>query len=366
MPQNLQMAEKLVDKAVKTVCYIAELYAKDLRHRIAETSPFLLAKIIPACMETGKPKDQYVIDFLDGKLFMKALDQFGSANLLNSNFRKTLSDQFRGDYLEGIDSSLRDSHFIGAEFDAFGSLDILRMREKLYCLTALEYDNAYQRFYKIDSRLKDFGEYAVIITDVEEFLRCVTTAFNNLCEKWNDQFWLGYKRVMYNVDLYKKQGYGEFCKTWDYSWQKEFRIVLDMANGKFYPYFILRGEEREKYIEEHIERKNFKNDDDYKWAKEWLLGYPEPTDYAMLTLPGKIEIDTNPDSIKDFFYFDIGNISSICVRVPTSELIECTDLPLLLGDKFKPPIFIPPNMPPREPKPTFFFGVSHISAMGNV
>ena len=40
------------------------------------------------------------------------------------------------------------------------------------------------------------------------------------------------------------------------------------------------------------------------------------TDFARLTFPGKIEEDTNPDSLSDSLTLDIGDIRDISISVP--------------------------------------------------
>jgi tetratricopeptide (TPR) repeat protein len=296
-----------------------------IRDNIIDNCPYILVKVIPMCNEDNKAKDKYVTDFLDGKLFMKTLDQFGDLLKMDSSS----INSFRGDTLEGLSEINPDIYLFGnidkdGNFEKLwihGLIDVLKLREKIFCLTAIEYNELNHCFVKPDPRMKEFGEYAIIITDVEEFLRRVRVTFNELCEKDNADYRLAYKRVKYNIDFSQppKSKCDEFMKSEQYSWQKEFRIVIDFSEGKF---------------------------------SEELLN--NVTDFAKHTFQSKIEKDTNPLSLADYFYLDIGNISDICVRITTDELVNL--------DKTQLSIIIEPNKiapfdPQRKPRPTFCKGV---------
>ncbi|WP_461256996.1 hypothetical protein [Treponema sp. R80B11-R83G3] len=52
------------------------------------------------------------------------------------------------------------------------------------------------------------------------------------CLEYNESFWVGAKRVRYEVDLRISHEYDEFSKSKLYSWQNEFRIAVDLSYGK--------------------------------------------------------------------------------------------------------------------------------------
>ena len=66
---------------------------------------------------------------------------------------------------------------------------------------------------------------------------------------------------------------------------------------------------------------------------------------------GKIEEDTNPDSLSDSLTLDIGDIRDISISVPSSDLLK-DDFKLPAG--LMPPRTILPMRMPRDPMPTFF------------
>lgn len=243
---------------------------------------------------------KWVQSLIDGDIFFRAVQCFGDICTRTAETNNT----FRGDSIEGI--SITDG-------ENFGLIDALTYREKLYCMYSLDYDVSCGRFVKPDKRLLQFGNTAVIITDSKKFLYRICNA---LFERYGNDFWVGFDRVHYNVSFDQKQIYNEFSKSLDYSYQNEFRIVLDLANGKFHPKILERV-----------------------------------TDFAKLTFPSEIRVDEKPDSLSDSLTINIGNISDICKIVSTEELI-CKDG---LIDSLPVPQPIRPFIPPRKPMPTFFF-----------
>lgn len=190
---------------------------------------------------------------------------------------------------------------------------MLTYREKIYCLYALEFDEETGRFIKPDNKILEFGDTAVIIHNTGEFLHKICYA---MLDRFGNDFWTSFQRIEYDVDLSVERPYDEFCKASSYSYQNEFRIALDLAKGRFNP-------EQLKDV----------------------------TDFARLTFPGKIEEDTNPDSLSDSLTLNIGNIRDISISVPTSDLLnDCFEFPIGL----MPPQIISPMMMPKEPMPTFF------------
>ena len=73
-----------------------------------------------------------------------------------------------------------------------------------------------------------------------------------------------------------------------------------------------------------------------------------------MTFPGTIRIDTNPLSLSDYFYFEIGDIRDICFTINISDLFD-------KGFSFKldeRPKMVIPYETPHEQRPTFCKGVS--------
>ncbi|MBD5541523.1 MAG: hypothetical protein HDR00_10115 [Lachnospiraceae bacterium] len=258
---------------------------------------------------TRDKKPYYLVKFIDkkwadklmdGEVFMRAIACFGDISRRSSDSQ----NEFRGDVLEGTNYSFGNQ---------VGLIDVLTYREKIYCLYALEFDEETGEFIKPDNRILEFGDTAVIIHNTGEFLRRICYA---MLERFGNDLWTSFQRVEYDVDFSVEQPYDEFCKALSYAYQNEFRIALDLAKGKFNP-------EQLKDV----------------------------TDFARLTFPGKIEEDTNPDSLSDSLTLNIGNIRDISISIPTSELLD-DDF------KFPPgltiPQIIPPMRMPREPMPTFF------------
>lgn len=258
---------------------------------------------------TRDEKPYYLVKFIDkkwadklmdGEVFMRAIACFGDISRRSSDSQ----NEFRGDVLEGINYSFDNQ---------FGLIDVLTYREKIYCLYALEFDEETGGFIKPDNRILEFGDTAVIIHNTGEFLHRICYA---MLDRFGNDFWTSFQRVEYNVNLSIEQPYNEFCKASSYAYQNEFRIVLDLANGKFNSQIL-----------------------------------KDVTSFARLTFPGKIEEDTNPDSLSDSLTLYIGNIRDISISVPSFELINANSkFPVDLT----PPRNILPMRMPRKQMPTFF------------
>lgn len=266
-------------------------------------------KLIGGEKVSNSEKPYYLVKFvdkkwadrlLDGEVFMRSIACFGDISRRSADSQ----NEFRGDALEGINYSFGNQ---------VGLIDVLTYREKIYCLYALEFDEKTGCFIKPDNRILAFGDTAVIIHNTREFLRRICYA---MLERFGNDFWTSFQRIEYDVNFSVEQPYNEFCKASSYSYQNEFRIALDLAKGRFSP-------EQLKDV----------------------------TDFARLTFPGKIEEDTNSDSLSDSLILNIGNIRDISTSVPTSNLLDgYFEFPIGL----MPPRIISPMMMPREPMPTFF------------
>ena len=229
--------------------------------------------------------------FQEGELFMKALECFSDLSKRDISSQNT----FRGDILEGFAEGFKNNHNPHTWIETpegrkeivntqSGLIDILLLREKVFCMYALEYNNETSQYVLPDSRMKDFGDTAIIITDTEQFLHRYCNA---IIDKYDYDFWTSFRRVSYDINLGYEKYYDEFHKSPTYKWQNEFRIALDLAKGKFNANTL-----------ENV------------------------TDFAKLTFPGQIEKDTNPDSIADTLTLEIGDLHDISISIPTKDFVS--------------------------------------------
>ena len=300
---NFFAAEIMLKNAVEAGSLDAPHYLAIAREKIAETGTYFLVKV------TNK---HWADKFLDGDVYMRCLGEFG---IYGRFFSKdaSVNNSFRGDLTEGLASSFgvpQKEHWIDGVYDS------LLQRNKIFCLYSLDICKEHGWIAPIDQRIRDFGDTAVIILDSNEFLRRVHKAFSN---RFGSTFWTSYKRVKYELDFTKNRSYTEFNKDISYAWQKEFRISLDLSEGRV----------PQKILEETTD-----------FAKLQYLQY------------GKLEVDTNPDSIADFLVVNIGDIRDICLAIPTSDFI--VKINKLIGEQYLPPTKIDTLDVPRKPYPTFF------------
>lgn len=284
-------------------------------------NPYFLVKVVDK---------QWAKKLQDGEVFMRAIACFGDLSRRSADSQ----NEFRGDSLEGFSLSFADHHnpytyikdkagnISEIASNQVGVIDVLTYREKIYCLYALEYDTQKNQFLVPDERISDFGNAAVIIYKPHEFLYRIC---KEMLRRFDCNFWTSFMRVDYNVEFSISRPYNEFCKSPSYSWQKEFRIALDLAQGKFDPDTLSKV-----------------------------------TDFARLTFPGKIEEDTNPDSLADSIILNIGDIRDLSLLIPTSNLYDIKQVASLIPREALPPRPITPLVVPRPPRPTFFRLVSQL------
>lgn len=300
-----------------------------IRNRISEESPFILMKIIPSCskedQEKGIPADKYLHDFLNGKLFMKTLSQF--ADLKHRD--KASKNNYRGDTLEALSQSFgcgfnpyyftTDSKGNIIKDGTLGLIDTLTLRKKVFCLTAIDYFQSKKAFIKPSKKMKEFGEYAVIITDANEFLKRVRDSLDRLSKADNANYRIEYGKVGYGIDFSEFKQYNEFVKSDLYQYQNEFRISIDFSEGRY----------SSKVLD-------------------------EVNEVTKLTFPSKIEIDNNPLSLNEAITLDIGDIHDICIPISTETFFEKSSFRF---DQHVHPQIVQPYHPIRNPYPTFCKGV---------
>jgi hypothetical protein len=315
-PRDLVYAEQMFISAIE-FGFDAHNNLDTIRKKIEEESqikPYYLVKI------TDK---QWADKLLDGEIFMRSLLSFGDFK----SDDKRIDNDYRGDILEGLSNSFAEgtnSNFFNDIsdgkpcFQGSGFFDMLMAQEKIFSLYALEYDAIQKCFISPDKRLLEFGDTSVIVLDSNEFLKRI---FSGLLNKFGNSFWISFKRVKYNVDLSKLLIYDEFHKRDSYSWQNEFRIALDLSEGKL----------------SEATRNNM-------------------TDYCKHTYMrngGTEDIDIRPESVAESIVIKIGDIRDICALIPTSELINC-ELSKTEIDISKPPDKISPLEIPRKPIATVY------------
>jgi hypothetical protein len=226
---------------------------------------------------------------LDGEVYLRPLSDFSDLEKRDSDANNT----FRGDTSEGIRRTfpagqepqyLKD--ILGEILEYVGgSGEIVEcyQQEKVYCLYCLEYDVNKREFIKPDKQLLEFGNTAIIIFDSIEF---VCRFYEKLLSEYGKSLWFGERRVRYNVDIKTLSEYDEFSKSSSYSWQNEFRIAVDLSNGKA---------------------------DKEAWRK-----MPDFCRASFLKQGGEFDINLEREPIT----VKIGDIRDICIQVTTEDLIN--------------------------------------------
>ena len=270
------------------------------------------------------------------------------------------------DFMEGFTKSLggkpnplghwvnKSGEPINDGFQKSGLIDMLLLREKIYCLFAFEYDDIKGCFVKPASQMCDFGDTAVVITDPDEFLKRVSDAVK---QRFGEiDYYLAFRRVSYDVDLNSSDAYNEFHKTKAYADQKEFRIALDLTEGR-------------------IDKQTLDNVTDFA-VMQYLdscgkvgmgraatvpLTVDEKIAYKERKFRDIIDVDKNSDSLGDTLTLKIGDIRDIAIALPIEQFLDVTSADLFTEKGFKPPRQVAPFVPPRQPKPTFFKEIAQLS-----
>lgn len=161
---------------------------------------------------------EWAQSLLSGEVFLRAIECF--SNL--SSRAEDANNSFRGDTLEGVCYSFgnpQNTVLSAADTSGGGLIDALTLRKKIFCMYSFEYDMDEQQFVIPDKRLLAFGDTVVLILDTQEFLRRICNAVLN---RFKDNFWLGYSRVDYAVDLDVRTVYNEYKKTQDMNGKMSF------------------------------------------------------------------------------------------------------------------------------------------------
>jgi len=202
---------------------------------------YYLAKII------GK---KWAEKFLGGQLYMRNLAEFGIDHLIkpDSQFKNdSQGDIFEGlsglgitpssEFFTGYHKALSEKE-ISPDDIRYGNIDSRYLSENILSLYSLRWDISQSQFQQPSERLLEFGKsgkevpspeeelYVVVIHDTFQFLRRLS---HTLIESLESPFWLGYGEIDYYdpndtaTDIVRD----EFCKSTDYLWQNEFRVVVE-------------------------------------------------------------------------------------------------------------------------------------------
>jgi hypothetical protein len=272
-------------------------------------------------MESGNPfylvkvtDKKWADKLMGGAIFMRPLSEFG--DLLS---RPAVSNnQFRGDSLEGLTESFgpdgKGSPFFQDAFDGnltgvsgTGQISQLRLQDRIiFSLFCFEYSEARSEFLAPDNGMLQFGDTAVLILDPEQFAYRLCHA---LFKRYNESFWLGFQRIAYDADLSLNAEYDGFSKAKAYSWQNEFRVAVDISEGK-------------------VDRATWES----------------MTDFArimFLSQGGQVDMTADRKPL----LLDVGDLHDICIDMPTCDLVA---LKLPVERFVTPPRCLSPFHPPRK------------------
>jgi len=271
-------------------------------------NPYYLVKIMDK---------KWTDKLLDGEVYMRPLSFFSDFNR-NSD----TNNLFRGDTGEGINSSFSKREcpdFFKKVFgenlsyiSGTGQIAECLLQEKIYSLYCLEYNKNNSEFIAPNKQLINFGNTAIIFYNSYEFIKRICY---KLLSEYNESFWVGAKRIRYEVDLRLSSEYDEFSKSKLYSWQNEFRIAVDLSDGKA---------------------------DKETW--ESMTGFCR-SDF--LNNGGEVNMNADRTPIT----LQIGNIRDLCVSISTEDLINLN----LPNEKFLyKPTVLKPLEPPKKPCVTVY------------
>ncbi len=189
---------------------------------------------------------KWALKFISGEIFMRSLADFGSWKRFEHIGNEAIVNNFRGDLYEGafktiakaedddflkhLPDSMRE-HFISGKLIDYGEI----MYFNVLCTYCLLYFPLEKKFEEPSSRLKSFGDTAVVITDMNAF-------FNRLFEQieWKKKYTAMVNMVEYYGEKETKELNPLFNKTKFYSWQNELRIAVGrldihhkLKNGKY-------------------------------------------------------------------------------------------------------------------------------------
>ena len=177
-------------------------------------------------------KKEHIESFQKGEMYFNTLQYFRYLEEEQSNCQ---GDKYEG-YSELFQPDMGTLEINGKEIkDISGPIMIslgLENQKNIFCMYSIIFEKEKREVLKINPKNFSFGEYSLIVRDVDEFLRRVCRA----CDGRE----LEYGFVEY-VDINKFHGqYGPFKKPKKYSYQNELRFVL--KNSSLKPFILKIGD----------------------------------------------------------------------------------------------------------------------------
>lgn len=219
--------------------------------------------------------------FVKGQMFMRSLTEFGAWEAIKHHDNPELNNSFRGDFREGSIKNIANpevdrlfsafpdelKQFIkgGAVLDA-GDIQYFNT----LCLCCIDYISTMNMFIPPSDKMKEFGDTAVIIKDMNVFLH---------------RFWAGVQKHIPNSCL--------LMDTVEYYDQSETQMLNPLFNKPA----------------------------SYRYQKELRIAIGR-LDMSKPTANGKYELCQSTEPLK----FEIGNISDITQVMPIAELCELKNM----------------------------------------
>ena len=184
--------------------------------------------------------EEWADKLMAGDVFMRPLHEFG---IWNTSKNDKLNNNYRGDNLEGATNLIKNlneddflkgfsSDFKEVVKDAYYIDNGDAKYFKIFSLYCLEYDDTTNSFIKPDSKIKEFGDTAVVIRDYDTFIKRV---LDKVMNQYKDFIFLIDRVTYYKNDkdaslnpLFNKNSY--------YGYQNELRMAvaestLDLNNS---------------------------------------------------------------------------------------------------------------------------------------
>lgn len=207
--------------------------------------PFIIGKIFN--------KTEYADSLLDGKIIINPLAVFGAGELWEphkdeNNMKSKVFNKYRDDMNEGlirnIDSNnpkgsnqlitfYNDIGGIPREVNSIGEIDYRFLTENINSFSALFYDSQEGELCHLDDKIFQFADRnngkAIIIFDAKSFLQRIIATLSRTV---GSSFWISYGLVDYDYEIDDNAELDEFTKEKAYSYQREFRIAINLQGEK--------------------------------------------------------------------------------------------------------------------------------------
>ena len=191
-------------------------------------------KFIPVKITDKKWADRFV----QGEVFMRALADFGVWNRLQNIENAKINNNFRGDLREAtvrhVEENFESEQLLQGMpselINAIKTVDYIDHSDmqyfKLFCLYNLYYNEKSGTFEDPDKQLASFGDTAVIITDMDAFIKRFLVTLLAKEDKNNTHFIPVANIVEYYAPETADIKTPLFHKTNSYAWQNELRIAI--------------------------------------------------------------------------------------------------------------------------------------------